>query len=128
MTPIELEMSNDVSQYAFPGHRDLVELREIVDDCLAGQRTVKERGKYLPPTKWQEKYPEKYREFLFRALFPSETKYSLDIYEGLFNIGDPHYPPCRENHRESRNLLQIGWLHGNKKAVKGVVLDGSCVN
>ena len=38
------------------------------------------------------------------------------------------YPPCRENHRESRNLLQIGWLWGNKKAVKGVVLDGSCVN
>ena len=25
------------------------------------------------------------------------------------------YPPCRENHRESRNLLQIGWLWGNKK-------------
>ena len=38
------------------------------------------------------------------------------------------YPPCRENHRESRNLLQIGWLCGNKKAIKGVVLDGSCVN
>ena len=94
MTPIELEMSNDVSQYAFPGYKDLVELRGIVDDCLAGQRTVKERGKYLPPTKWQERYPEKYREFLFRALFPSETKYSLDIYEGLFNLGDPqiHLP------------------------------------
>lgn len=38
------------------------------------------------------------------------------------------YPPCRENHRESRNLLQIGWLRGNTRAVKGVVLDGSCVN
>ena len=91
MTPkfTESDMDKIISGLAFPGYGDLVELRELVDDCLAGQRTIKERGKYLPPTKWQEKYPEKYREFLFRALFPNETKYSLDIYEGLFNIGDP---------------------------------------
>lgn len=85
----DYELDRLVAGYAFPGYHDLVELRELVDDCLAGQRTIKERGKYLPPTKWQEKYPEKYREFLFRALFPNETKYSLDIYEGLFNIGEP---------------------------------------
>lgn len=85
----ESDLDKIISDLAFPGYNDLVELRELVDDCLAGQRTIKERGKYLPPTKWQEKYPAKYREFLFRALFPNETKYSLDIYEGLFNIGDP---------------------------------------
>lgn len=92
MTPCNFSESDPdkiISTLAFPGYKDLVELRELVDDCLAGQKTIKERGKYLPPTKWQEKYPAKYREFLFRALFPDETKYSLDIYEGLFNIGDP---------------------------------------
>lgn len=86
-TPFELNPT--IEQFAFPGYKELVDLRELIDDCLAGQRTIKERGKYLPPTRWQQKYPEKYTEFLFRALFPNETKYSLDIYEGLFTIGDP---------------------------------------
>ena len=85
----DAELSAMVTDLAFPGYVDLVELRELVDDCLAGLRTIDEKQKYLPPTKWQEKYPGKYHEFLYRALFPNETKYSLDIYEGLFNIGDP---------------------------------------
>lgn len=74
---------------AFPEFQDLLECRELIDDCLAGQKTIKEKGKYLPPTKWQKKHPEKYQEFLHRALFPCETKYSLDIYEGLFHLGMP---------------------------------------
>lgn len=76
-------------QYAPPIYTELLELRERVDDCLAGQKTIKSKKKYLPPNKWQLAHPDKYDEFLRRALFPSETKYSLDIYEGLFHLGEP---------------------------------------
>lgn len=85
----EEELDRVVMSLAYPEYPELLECRELIDDCLAGQQTIKERGKYLPPTKWQEKHLEKYQEFLFRALFPSETKYSLDIYEGLFQLGTP---------------------------------------
>jgi hypothetical protein len=83
------ELNREMAKYAFPGYLDFVEMREIVDDCIATLRTMEEKQKYLPPTKWQQKFPEKYAEFLFRALFPGETKYSTDIYTGLFNIGEP---------------------------------------
>ena len=83
------DVNREMSKYAFPGFLDLVEMRELVDDCVGILKTVEEKKKYLPPTKWQQKFPEKYLEFLFRALFPGETKYSVDIYQGLFNIGEP---------------------------------------
>lgn len=92
MAPVkfnENDLDKIISELAFPGYNDLVELREIVDDCIAGLRTNDEKSKYLPPNNWQSRYPQKYQEFLRRALFPNETKYSIDIYEGLFNIGDP---------------------------------------
>lgn len=85
----DADLDKIITGIAFPGYGELVELREIVDDCIAGLRTIEEKSKYLPPTSWQSKYPAKYHEFLRRALFPNETKYSLDIYEGLFNIGEP---------------------------------------
>lgn len=84
------ELEKLVAGLAFPEYPELLECRDIVDDCLAGQRTIKARGKYLPPTKWQKEHPEKYKEFLYRALFPGETKASLDTYEGLFQLGSPH--------------------------------------
>ncbi len=84
------ELDNLVVSIAFPEFEELYECRELVDDCLAGQRAIKLRGKYLPPTKWQKAHPEKYQEFLRRALFPGETKSSLDIYEGLFQLGMPY--------------------------------------
>ena len=74
---------------AFPGYAKLVECRRIVDDCLAGQKTIKEKEEYLPPSEWQEKHPEAYRSFLRRALFPGETQYSLSVYSGLFTQGNP---------------------------------------
>lgn len=83
------ELDREMATYAFPGYLDLVEMRELVDDCVSTLKTIEEKQKYLPPTKWQQKFPEKYTEFLFRALFPGETKYSTDIYQGLFNIGEP---------------------------------------
>lgn len=86
----EEELEKMAVALAFPEYLELLECREIVDDCLAGQRTIKAKQKYLPPTKWQKNHPEKYQEFLHRALFPGETKASLDIYEGLFQLGTPH--------------------------------------
>ena len=89
MEPSNSPMNDQCIPFALPEYQDLLELRQIVDDCLAGQKTIKSKEKYLPPNKWQKAHPEKYTEFLRRALFPSETKYSLDIYEGLFHLGDP---------------------------------------
>ena len=78
-----------ISSHAFPEFNDLQECRNTVDDCLAGQRTIKEKIKYLPPNDWQKVHKEQYEAFLRRALFPGETKYALDIYEGLFSLGEP---------------------------------------
>lgn len=83
------QLDKMMEAFAFPEYSELLEMREIVDDCLAGQKTIKEKTKYLPPTKWQEAHADKYHEFLRRALFPGETKASLDIYEGLFHLGTP---------------------------------------
>ena len=85
-----LSIYKQVSQYAFPEYDSLLEIREQIDDCLAGLRTNGEKMKYLKPTKWQKKHPDSFNEFLYRALFPFETKYSLDIYQGLFRLGSPH--------------------------------------
>jgi hypothetical protein len=79
----------DLERFSFPGYRRLAELRERVDDCLKGLRTMEEKQKYLPPTKWQRSNSNAYIDFLYRSLFPMETKSSLDIYEGLFRIGTP---------------------------------------
>lgn len=78
---------NDI---AFPEYKSLVEIRNQIDDCLAGLRTNDEKAKYLKPTKWQKKHSDAFQEFLYRALFPYETKYSLDIYTGLFRLGSPN--------------------------------------
>lgn len=75
--------------FAFPEYNELLECREIVDDCLAGQKTIKEKSKYLPPNSWQREHPEQYHAFLNRALFQGETEYSIDIYDGLFSLGNP---------------------------------------
>lgn len=83
------QMEDMIQQYAFDGYRDLKECREQVDDCLAGQKTIKEKQIYLPPNEWQKNHPEEYKAFLRRALFPGETKYALDVYDGLFAIGKP---------------------------------------
>lgn len=83
------KISLDIERFCFPGYTRLSELRERVDDCLNGLRTMEEKKKYLPPTKWQRSNEGAYIDFLYRSLFPMETKYSLDIYEGLFRIGSP---------------------------------------
>ena len=78
-----------IEQFAFDGFQELNECRELVDDCLAGQKTIKEKKRCLPPNEWQENHPNEYKAFLRRALFPGENKYALDIYDGLFAIGKP---------------------------------------
>ena len=39
------ELEKLVAGLAFPEYPELLECRDIVDDCLAGQRTIKARGK-----------------------------------------------------------------------------------
>ena len=84
------EIESLVANFAFPEYRELVESRETVDDCLAGQNTIKSKQKYLPPNDWQAKHQEQYKAYLRRALFPGETQYALDIYDGLFSLGEPN--------------------------------------
>lgn len=83
------DLEKQAVQYAFPEYSDFLECRKIVDDCLAGLKTCDEKREYLPPTRWQTAHLEDYHEFLHRALFPYETKSSLDVYEGLFHLGSP---------------------------------------
>lgn len=85
-----LSIYREVSSFAFPEYDSLLEIREQIDDCIAGLRTNDEKQKYLKPTQWQKKHPDSFKEFLYRALFPFETKYSLDIYQGLFRLGTPN--------------------------------------
>lgn len=84
-----LQILGAIQSLAFPEYQELAEARQLVDDCLAGQKTIKSKEKYLPPNEWQKTHTEQYLAFLRRALFPGETRYALDIYEGLFSIGDP---------------------------------------
>ena len=60
----DADLDKIITGIAFPGYGELVELREIVDDCIAELRTVEEKSKYLPPTSWQSKHIVKYYEFL----------------------------------------------------------------
>ena len=83
------EIEAMIANLAFPEYKELKECRTTVDDCLAGQRTIKEKVKYLPPNDWQKKNEDQYHSYLRRALFPGETKYALDIYAGLFSLGEP---------------------------------------
>ena len=46
----DADLDKIITGIAFPGYGELVELREIVDDCIAELRTVEEKSKYLPPT------------------------------------------------------------------------------
>jgi hypothetical protein len=78
-----------IRNFAFPEYAELAECRKVVDDCLAGQKTIKSKEEYLPPNAWQKVHTEQYYEFLRRALFPGETKYSQTIYAGLFSLGSP---------------------------------------
>ena len=84
-----LQIIGTIQGLAFPEYNELAEARQLVDDCLAGQKTIKSKEKYLPPNEWQKNHKEQYFAFLRRALFPGETRYALDIYEGLFSIGEP---------------------------------------
>lgn len=83
------EWRRESLQYAFPEYNDLVEYRMRVDDCLQGQKNIKRKAIYLPPTKWQEEHTEEYHAFLQRALFYSMTTYAMRIYEGLTMSGFP---------------------------------------
>ncbi len=83
------DLEGMINGFAFDGYLELKECRDLVDDCLAGQKTIKEKQEYLPPNEWQSAHPDEYKAFLRRALFPGETKYAMDIYDGLFAIGKP---------------------------------------
>ena len=50
-----------IADLAFPEYRELKECRDVVDDCLAGQRTIKEKCKYLPANDWQKTHDDQYR-------------------------------------------------------------------
>jgi len=93
MPAIKKKSPNDwryeAKQYAFLEYSDLLEYRMRVDDCLQGQRNIKRKAIYLPPTMWQEEHPEEYNAFLQRALFYSMTTYAMRIYEGLTMSGFP---------------------------------------
>lgn len=80
---------NEMSQIAYPEYDSMLDIREQIDDCLDGLRTNSEKQKYLKPTQWQKEHTDSFNEFLYRALFPFETRYSLDIYMGLFRLGSP---------------------------------------
>lgn len=84
------DIYKEMSDIAYPEYDNLLEIREQIDDCLDGLRTNDEKSHYLKPTLWQKKHPEAFQEFLYRALFPFETRYSLDIYNGLFRLGSPN--------------------------------------
>ena len=56
-----------IADLAFPEYRELQECRSTVDDCLAGQRTIKEKEKYLPANDWQKTHPDQYNAYLRRA-------------------------------------------------------------
>lgn len=83
-------MARSLAEFAFPEYTELSEYRERVDDCLQGQRNIKRKRKYLPPTKWQEEHPDEYAAYLRRALFYSLTAYAVRLYEGLCLAGSPN--------------------------------------
>ena len=82
-------LMRSLSEFAFPEYTELAEYRERVDDCLQGQRNIKRKQKYLPPTKWQASHPDEYAAYLRRALFYSLTAYAVRLYEGLCLAGSP---------------------------------------
>ena len=87
------EIENMISGLAFPEYRELKECRDVVDDCLAGQRTIKEK-----------------------------TKYALDIYTGLFSLGEPKITLPSDGkldfiiknasvYNDSLKMVQMGKVH-----------------
>ena len=56
-----------IADLAFPEYRELKECRDVVDDCLAGQRTIKEKCKYLPANDWQKTHDDHCRRLVMTA-------------------------------------------------------------
>ena len=60
--------------FAFDGYNELCEKRRRVDDCIDGQKCIKDKTiEYLPADKWQRKHQEDYLAYLKRALFFNYT-------------------------------------------------------
>ena len=55
-----LQIIGAIQGLAFPEYNELAEARQLVDDCLAGQKTIKSKEKYLPPNEWQKNHKEQY--------------------------------------------------------------------
>lgn len=86
------------SNFAFRDYSSLASSRKRVDDCLAGQKRIKEEAdKYLPPDKWQNKNRKDYAAYLFRALFFNFTRKALNRYVGMLDMGEPDITFGNEN-------------------------------
>lgn len=75
--------------FAYRNYLDFVEMRGMVDDCVRGIYTIDQKRSYLPQNAYRAKHPKMDQDFLERALFPGETQYALQTYDGLFSIGQP---------------------------------------
>ena len=76
--------------FAFDGYNELCEKRRRVDDCIDGQKCIKDKTiEYLPADKWQRKHQEDYLAYLKRALFFNYTRKTLNRYVGMLDMGDP---------------------------------------
>ena len=64
ITPMQIkqysakDLEGMINGFAFDGYLELKECRDLVDDCLAGQKTIKEKQEYLPPNEWQSAHPD----------------------------------------------------------------------
>ena len=78
------------AEFAYYGYGKLAACRELVEDCLEGQRQIKDKEKkYLPADKWQLKHNDDYNAYLYRALFFDYTRKALNRYVGMLNMGEP---------------------------------------
>lgn len=83
----ELATASDLAYY---GYEKLAQCRDRVEDCLGGQRRIKEQSvKYLPADKWQKNNTDDYAAYLRRALFFSYTRKALNRYVGMLDMGEP---------------------------------------
>lgn len=74
---------------AYPNYLSFVEMRGMVDDCVRGIYTLDQKQRYLPTNSYRERHPKMNQDYLERALFPGETQYALQTYDGLFSVGSP---------------------------------------
>lgn len=102
---------------AYPNYLSFVEMRGTVDDCVRGIYTLEQKQRYLPSNSYREKHPRMNQDFLERALFPGETQYALQTYDGLFSVGSPELA-LPEDGRMTYIADKAGAMGGDMKHVQ----------